>query len=890
MWNRAILLLFFWLFTNPISAQQKHINGVVLDKSSKVQLKAITVMLKSEEGHVIAFKTTDANGSFVLTTDKDIKGAILEINHLGYKKMVFPVETRLVDLRIEMEQQAILLDSIVIKSRPAIQRQGDTLSYNVSAFAKEEDRSIAEVIRRMPGMEVSENGRIKFQGKSISNFYIDGDDLLDDRYTIGSKTISHKMVQDVQVLNNHEHMKVLKNKRYSDDVALNLVLKDEAKLALTGQVKLGAGLPHQYDVEVNSILFNKKHKMINALQGNNVGHDLSADFFGFNSQSILAKMGASPVDNMLSLGTVSAPMLPKQLYYRNNSGALSANYLINKKNNWQIKTNLQAVFDKNERDFATTTTYNDGKNSISFDEQQAADAIKWLSAWYINLERNADKQYFKNTLSLEYENEQARADIQGNDRVIGVNRRHSVRGFSNSIDYVPALANGHIIQAKWYVNYGNKPQSLTLQPGLFEHLLNDNVNYNESLQQVEVPSFFTRGQVGYRLPNGRIGQYYAVETMLESQHLKSAIDLRKGDIWQSPAVDSTVNDMRWLRYRVHINAEYEWRKNRFSSRLVLPLALQNTDYKDQRYELHEKSNKLLFNPSFNAKYRVGMEDEWTFSYQRNTSFGNIADLYRGLLIKNYRTIARNSGTLNENVNNNFDVNYKFGRSLQLLFLNFGIRYVQSTSSNIVSNTVSDTTTETELLKQDNRVNTYAASVGFDKYLFALASSIKLNASWSLVDYNQLFNHELLPFKNITYGLSPSMDIKIVNNLNLNYTSNLSWTSARQSGGTAGLDRNTFNTVQHLSFPVYVFKVLHVRMAARHIFSHQPGLKDINYLFFDSFVRYRHKKWNTDFELNLTNMANIKTFETYTISANMQAQNRYELRGRMAVFKAVFNFK
>jgi len=237
MWNRAILLLFFWLFTNPISAQQKHINGVVLDKGSKVQLKAITVMLKSEEGHVIAFKTTDANGSFVLTTDKDIKGAILEINHLGYKKMVFPVEARLVDLRIEMEQQAILLDSIVIKSRPAIQRQGDTLSYNVSAFAKEEDRSIAEVIRRMPGMEVSENGRIKFQGKSISNFYIDGDDLLDDRYTIGSKTISHKMVQDVQVLNNHEHMKVLKNKRYSDDVALNLVLKDEAKLALTGQVR-----------------------------------------------------------------------------------------------------------------------------------------------------------------------------------------------------------------------------------------------------------------------------------------------------------------------------------------------------------------------------------------------------------------------------------------------------------------------------------------------------------------------------------------------------------------------------------------------------------------------------------------------------------------------------
>jgi hypothetical protein len=62
------------------------------------------------------------------------------------------------------------------------------------------------------------------------------------------------------------------------------------------------------------------------------------------------------------------------------------------------------------------------------------------------------------------------------------------------------------------------------------------------------------------------------------------------------------------------------------------------------------------------------------------------------------------------------------------------------------------------------------------------------------------------------------------------------------------------------------------------------------VFFDTFARYRHKKWNTDFELNLSNIANIKKFETYTISANMQAQNSYELRGRMAIVRAVFNFK
>ncbi|KKX49890.1 hypothetical protein [Sphingobacterium sp. IITKGP-BTPF85] len=82
----------------------------------------------------------------------------------------------------------------------------------------------------------------------------------------------------------------------------------------------------------------------------------------------------------------------------------------------------------------------------------------------------------------------------------------------------------------------------------------------------------------------------------------------------------------------------------------------------------------------------------------------------------------------------------------------------------------------------------------------------------------------------------------------------------------------------------------MRLSARNTYSHQPGLKDFNYVFFDTFLRYRHKKLKTDFELNLTNLANVKKFETYYISANMQTHNQYELRGRMAVLKAVFNFK
>lgn len=75
-------------------------------------------------------------------------------------------------------------------------------------------------------------------------------------------------------MQSHQPLKVLKDKVMSDRIAVNLVIKEEAKLSMSGQAKLGIGLPHQYDGELNTILFNKKYEMLNVLKGNNVGVDL----------------------------------------------------------------------------------------------------------------------------------------------------------------------------------------------------------------------------------------------------------------------------------------------------------------------------------------------------------------------------------------------------------------------------------------------------------------------------------------------------------------------------------------------------------------------------------------------------------------------------------------
>lgn len=880
------LILLAFGFTN---AQQQVFSGQVVDSKSREPLKGITVVLKDDQQKVISFKMTDQQGYFKVLTNKELQNCYLEVNHLGYKRKKIAIQSPTERLLIPLEVASVLLEDVEIKSRPRIRQQGDTLSYDVSSFAKSEDRSIGDVLKRMPGIEVSESGQIKYQGKSISNFYIDGDDLLSDKYKIGTHTIKHNMVKDVQVLNNHEHMKVMKNKRYSDEVALNLVIKDDAKMKLSGQSKVGAGLPHQYDVEANTILFNKKYKGLNVLQANNVGRDLTNEVKGFDSKSILTKLGISPINNLLSLGTVGNPPIGQPYYLLNHTVGLNANNLFHLKSKWQVVSNLQVIYDKNTKDFSGLTQYYTPTDTFTFLEKQETALKQKLAALSLKATKNEENIFVMNTLQLEYEHHRSNGLIQQSNAPFDLKKRHEIAGFRNTLNYVPILKNGNLLQMDWFVDYGKKPQQLSISPGVFRAFLNDSIPYTMTYQYVEVPTFSTNASIGYRLPKGFINQYYSLSTTIDNQQLTTSMAKEVDGLYTAIDRDSTTNDMHWLRSSFAFQASYDLIRKRFSASLKLPIAYQHTVYKDPTYSLQDRQGKILFTPSLLARFAVSRESDFSFMYNRAHYFGNIENVYRGYIIRNYRSIANNASGINESSSNSFDLKFKSGKTLKLLFYSVGLNYQRSVSSTLLSNTIDNNVTQTGLVERENVVSNYGFSTSFDKYLFALSSTVKLRATISWTDYNQLFNDVLLPYQNITYSLSPNIEAKLWKKLNLSYTASFSRVDSKEKGGDSALDREIYGISQHLGFPVTLFSTIHFNFSARHLYNHQAGLKDINYVFIDGLFRYRLTKWRTDLDLQLTNLGNIKRMDTYQISANMETQNSYPLRGRMAVLKAVFSF-
>jgi hypothetical protein len=889
---RIIILLLLTVCVRLSYAQQQNISGA-LKTPGGTAISFASVMLKDSQNKVIAFKSTDAKGYFTLAipASQDRSSLHLEINHLGFKKVNEALEEGKNHYEILMEEQAINLADVQVKSRPRLTNIGDTLSYDVGSFAKNEDRSIEDVIKRLPGMEVNEDGKIKFNGQDISNLYIDGDDLLDDKYAIGTKTIPYAMVQGVEVLQNHQPLKVLKNKVLSDKIAINLVIKEEAKLNLTGQAKIGAGLPNQYDSELNSILFNKKYKMLNVLKGNNIGNDLSSDFSGFNFSSMMGGMGNSRPSSLLSTGTAGNPGLPRNRYFLNHSGSLNANNLMNHKSGLQLKSNIKLLVDKNEKNYSSLTEYYSEQDTIRYNEQQNLENHPFITDLSFNAQLNKETYYFNNALNFTYSKETSHSSLFSNETDIKQKLQDKVRDFTNTLDYVPQLRNKNILSFNWYLNYYSQPQTLFIQPGINTDIFNEGNPFSALNQFAETPTWFNRATLGYRLTKGIIKQNYRLGMLNEFQQLNSQLRLTQLDGSETDYHASADNHLNWNRNQFFVDGSYEYKRGPLESILFVPLALQRIAYENKDFDLKEQKNQLLVNPSLKMKYMTGVEDYLSFNYNYSNRTGNINSVFQGAVLSNYRSLRANDAVLEEQNSHAVGINYNFRRSLSMLFMNAGFSYNRASANTISSNVIANNISQTVLLSMVNQVNSFGANVGISKYIFALGATTNLKASWNSRQFNQLFNGELLPFTNLSFSLNPSIEARLWNRISMTYSGDISWMTsqlASEAADAAFPDRQIQNMDQSVGLSYSPFKSTFLRLSGRHQYSKQPESQVVNYFFVDANARYKINKWRTDVELDLSNLANITSFETYNISANRFVFSRYQLRGRMAVLRFVFN--
>lgn len=184
-------------------------------------------MLMTEDGkRILAYSYSQPDGSFILECPQGPQQEfLLTTSRLGYEpyRQKIPAQTQ--QTEILLKESSLTLREIKVISSP-IRRQGDTISYYMSNFHRPQDRNLADVLARMPGIHVQSDGRVQYDGKPINRFYIEDMNLLGERYSLATKNLSPSDIAAVQVYENHEPIKMLRDRSQTEQAALNIKLKD----------------------------------------------------------------------------------------------------------------------------------------------------------------------------------------------------------------------------------------------------------------------------------------------------------------------------------------------------------------------------------------------------------------------------------------------------------------------------------------------------------------------------------------------------------------------------------------------------------------------------------------------------------------------------------------
>ena len=138
----------------------------VRDSSNTESLVGVTCRVYSSSGKFYSYGISDKSGIVKLNLRQS---DWIEFSLLGYKKLKYKVNAFGMYKRntIYMVPNAVALREVQIKAAP-ISARNDTLSYRVGAFAKMGDRHLEDVLKRLPGVKVSDNGTVSVQGKTIN--------------------------------------------------------------------------------------------------------------------------------------------------------------------------------------------------------------------------------------------------------------------------------------------------------------------------------------------------------------------------------------------------------------------------------------------------------------------------------------------------------------------------------------------------------------------------------------------------------------------------------------------------------------------------------------------------------------------------------------------------
>ncbi|MDH6307601.1 hypothetical protein M2451_000051 [Dysgonomonas sp. PFB1-18] len=872
--------LFLLLILLPYAGQaQTIISGVVKDETNKpVSEVNITIHEKGNKlmsGYVM----TDNAGKYRLEYKGKSDSIIVAVSGFNVKKQSRVIANCSQDINFVIEMESIVLNEVKIKP-PKIRQAGDTLNYLVESFSDINDRTIGDVLKKMPGIEVKDDGAILYQDKPINKFYIENADLLQGRYGIATNNIEAKDVATVQVLENHQPIKALKDRGFSEEAAINLKLKDSAKGTIIANAQVGAGAsPLLWNNELTAMYITKKLQNITTYKGNNSGDDTGREQSSFYSNDMSQKSNKA----LLNIQSPSTPAISEKRYLDNQVNTVSLNNLWSLKKDYQLTANLNYLNDLQRRDsYALTEYYLAEENNLRIEEQLNSRLRKEKLNADIQLNANKTKYYFNNSLKLAGTWDRERGDAFSGDNVFQSLKKPDY-SINNTFDMVKTK-NKHTWTIYSFNGYNTISQTLSVQPLLHTQLFDSAQGSETMIQDVESESFSSYNKVSLGLGEKSLRQDYELSFRADIQRLKSK--LHTGVLFDT--ADSLRNNLRQNKFEWIFKPVYSYAKGtKLNVSLSLPLSYIILSKNNKIAKDADDNTYFYINPSFFANYKISPFWETSLNYRYNNSMGSINDAYTGYIMSSYRNLLRNDGKLFKQQAQNAGLRLSYRNPLTTLFGTVYVDYFHNRANLLYDYYYQDILKVQSTIDMPNTTKGLNVYLSISKDIESLRSKVFLNGSYKNSQSSQINQGKVIDYSNQGFSLSPRIITNLGSVASVQYQFRYSQNESKiKTGGEKFKPiRSTSQDVQLNIFPT---KSLIINLRYEHFYNNAivSGSRSIS--FGDIRVKYKWKK--VELMLDYTNVFNVKQFVSAFYNDVSRYYSSYDLRPAEVMLKARFKLK
>lgn len=288
---KGFFTLVFLLSLSFSYSQEITLNGKIIDPSGSPLGSATIYLEKAIDSSLVTYTISDEDGTFELSFREEVEKVDLYVSFAGYKTYHRTLEPK-AEMNLEpirMEVQDNELEEVVITAtRAPVVLKKDTLEFNAGSFETRPDANLEELMKKLPGVEVDNDGNITINGKPVSRILVNGEEFFGNDPLIATKNLPRDIIDKIQVVDTKtENQEFTGESGDSNNKTVNITIQKDKNKGYFARATAGGGTDQRYELSGIGNYFKDDLRLSVLASSNNINSS------GFSYDEVFGMMGRS---------------------------------------------------------------------------------------------------------------------------------------------------------------------------------------------------------------------------------------------------------------------------------------------------------------------------------------------------------------------------------------------------------------------------------------------------------------------------------------------------------------------------------------------------------------------------------------------------------------------